>query len=142
MADKEQYELQDQAANTFASSYTRSSLDLSTTAIQPLIGGSVAIESQPERKSRKTVLSIVAICVMVITTIVGTVIGTIAKHSILNGTEDPYLKNYTSRPERAEAVREAFDRAWTGYYELAFPNDSLKPTSKESKTDRSVHLVN
>lgn len=31
--------------------------------------------------------------------------------------------------ERANAVKEAFEVAWNGYYEYAFPNDELKPVS-------------
>ena len=38
--------------------------------------------------------------------------------------------SYVAQPERAAAVKEAFDRAWDGYYKYAFPHDSLKPISK------------
>ena len=29
--------------------------------------------------------------------------------------------------ERADAVKEAFEFAWSGYHTYAFPNDDLKP---------------
>ncbi|KAK9775391.1 putative alpha-1,2-Mannosidase [Seiridium cardinale] len=37
---------------------------------------------------------------------------------------------YTSQPERAAAVQEAFDRAWNGYYTYAFPHDELTPLTE------------
>lgn len=43
---------------------------------------------------------------------------------------------YAANPDRAAAVKEAFDRAWAGYYQYAFPNDSLKPISKSFENDR------
>lgn len=44
--------------------------------------------------------------------------------------------SYEARPERAAAVQEAFQRAWDGYYEYAFPNDTLRPISKTYENDR------
>ncbi|KAK7942760.1 uncharacterized protein PG986_011873 [Apiospora aurea] len=44
---------------------------------------------------------------------------------------------YEAHPDRAAAVKEAFDRAWAGYYQYAFPNDSLKPISKSFQNDRN-----
>lgn len=38
--------------------------------------------------------------------------------------------SYVAHPERAAAVKEAFDRSWDGYYQYAFPHDSLLPISK------------
>ena len=43
---------------------------------------------------------------------------------------------YIAHPERAAAVKEAFQRAWDGYYEYAFPNDTLRPISKSYSNDR------
>ncbi|KAH9907309.1 glycoside hydrolase family 47 protein [Xylariomycetidae sp. FL2044] len=44
---------------------------------------------------------------------------------------------YVSHTDRMEAVAEAFQRSWNGYYEYAFPNDSLKPISKSYQNDRN-----
>ncbi|CAJ2505415.1 Uu.00g128090.m01.CDS01 [Anthostomella pinea] len=44
---------------------------------------------------------------------------------------------YESHPERLDAVAEAFQRAWNGYYTYAFPNDSLAPITKTSYNDRN-----
>ncbi|ORY61367.1 glycoside hydrolase family 47 protein [Pseudomassariella vexata] len=49
----------------------------------------------------------------------------------------PRAPSYQAYPERAAAVMEAFDRAWDGYYQYAFPNDSLKPISKSFENDRN-----
>lgn len=43
---------------------------------------------------------------------------------------------YAAQPDRAAAVKEAFNRAWAGYYQYAFPNDSLKPIAKSFENDR------
>ncbi|KAK8098016.1 uncharacterized protein PG998_013502 [Apiospora kogelbergensis] len=44
---------------------------------------------------------------------------------------------YQAHPDRTAAVKEAFDRAWAGYYKYAFPNDSLKPIAKSFENDRN-----
>ena len=44
---------------------------------------------------------------------------------------------YEAHPERAAAVRAVFRRAWAGYYEVAFPHDSLKPVSGAYVDDRN-----
>ncbi|KXJ97347.1 putative 1,2-alpha-mannosidase [Microdochium bolleyi] len=44
---------------------------------------------------------------------------------------------YKSNPERADAVKAAFQRSWDGYYEFAFPHDTLKPISKTFEDDRN-----
>ena len=31
--------------------------------------------------------------------------------------------------ERADAVKEAFEHSWNGYFQYAFPNDELHPVS-------------
>ena len=36
---------------------------------------------------------------------------------------------FTPQKERADAVKEAFRFAWSGYYDHAFPNDELHPVS-------------
>lgn len=44
--------------------------------------------------------------------------------------------SYVTHQDRLDGVKEAFQRAWDGYYEYAFPNDSLKPISKTYDNDR------
>ena len=44
--------------------------------------------------------------------------------------------NYEAHPERTAAVKEAFQRAWDGYYQYAFPNDTLRPISETYENDR------
>lgn len=48
--------------------------------------------------------------------------------------------SYQSNPERAEAVKATFQRSWDGYYEFAFPHDTLKPISKTFEDDRFVSI--
>ncbi len=45
---------------------------------------------------------------------------------------------YSPNPERANAIQEAFQRSWNGYYKYAFPHDSLKPISNSWDDDRLV----
>ncbi|KAI0553087.1 glycoside hydrolase family 47 protein [Xylaria curta] len=45
--------------------------------------------------------------------------------------------SYVSHPDRLNGVKEAFQRSWNGYYQYAFPNDSLKPISKTYVNDRN-----
>ncbi|KAL7621951.1 Mannosyl-oligosaccharide alpha-1,2-mannosidase 1B [Parahypoxylon ruwenzoriense] len=45
--------------------------------------------------------------------------------------------SYVSHPDRLDAVKEAFQRSWDGYYQYAFPNDTLRPISKTSQNDRN-----
>ncbi|KAI0540290.1 glycoside hydrolase family 47 protein [Xylaria digitata] len=45
--------------------------------------------------------------------------------------------SYVSHQDRLDGVKEAFQRSWDGYYEYAFPNDSLKPISKSYDNDRN-----
>ncbi|KAJ8126983.1 hypothetical protein O1611_g6655 [Lasiodiplodia mahajangana] len=49
----------------------------------------------------------------------------------------PRGPSYVSHPDRLDGVKEAFQRSWDGYYEYAFPNDSLKPISKSYDNDRN-----
>ncbi|GKT94184.1 glycoside hydrolase family 47 protein [Colletotrichum tofieldiae] len=44
---------------------------------------------------------------------------------------------YVNQPERANAVKEAFQRSWDGYRKFAFPNDTLKPVSNTFENDRN-----
>ncbi|KAI1777429.1 glycoside hydrolase family 47 protein [Hypoxylon cercidicola] len=45
--------------------------------------------------------------------------------------------SYVSHPDRQAAVKEAFQRSWDGYYQYAFPNDTLRPISQTSQNDRN-----
>ncbi|KAI3320198.1 glycoside hydrolase family 47 protein [Xylariaceae sp. AK1471] len=45
--------------------------------------------------------------------------------------------SYVTQQDRLDGVKEAFQRAWDGYYEYAFPNDSLNPISKTYTNDRN-----
>lgn len=47
---------------------------------------------------------------------------------------------YVNQPERAAAVKEAFQRSWDGYRKFAFPNDTLKPVSNTAENDRYVSV--
>ncbi|KAI0386383.1 glycoside hydrolase family 47 protein [Hypomontagnella monticulosa] len=44
---------------------------------------------------------------------------------------------YVSHPDRADAVKATFQRSWDGYYQYAFPNDTLRPISKGYSNDRN-----
>lgn len=44
--------------------------------------------------------------------------------------------NYIPQPDRARAVKEAFQRSWDGYRKFAFPNDTLRPVSNTFENDR------
>lgn len=43
---------------------------------------------------------------------------------------------YHPNAERADAVKEAFQRGWDGYYKYAFPHDSLRPVTNGYEDDR------
>ena len=47
-----------------------------------------------------------------------------------------YNPTYVSNKTRADAVKEAFQRGWDGYYKYAFPHDSLLPVSNGYEDDR------
>lgn len=38
--------------------------------------------------------------------------------------------------DRAEAVKEVFRTSWNGYYEHAFPHDTLRPVTYSFEDDR------
>ncbi|KAK4453935.1 glycoside hydrolase family 47 protein [Podospora aff. communis PSN243] len=44
---------------------------------------------------------------------------------------------YIVHSARADAVRQAFQRSWDGYYKYAFPHDSLRPTTNGYLDDRN-----
>ncbi len=43
---------------------------------------------------------------------------------------------YHSHPDRVQAVKDAFQKGWNGYYKYAFPHDSLKPVTNKYDDDR------
>ncbi|KAI0839655.1 glycoside hydrolase family 47 protein [Hypoxylon sp. FL0890] len=45
--------------------------------------------------------------------------------------------SYVAHPDRQAAVKEAFQRSWDGYYQYAFPNDTLRPISRTYQNDRN-----
>ncbi|KAI6091627.1 glycoside hydrolase family 47 protein [Hypoxylon rubiginosum] len=45
--------------------------------------------------------------------------------------------SYVAHPDRQAAVKEAFQRSWDGYYQYAYPNDTLRPISLTSQNDRN-----
>lgn len=44
--------------------------------------------------------------------------------------------NMSPDPEKANTVVEAFRASWNGYYENAFPNDTLRPLTNVGENDR------
>lgn len=51
-----------------------------------------------------------------------------------SGPPSSYVTNQT----RADAVKQTFEISWAGYYEYAFPGDSLLPVTNTFQNDRSV----
>jgi mannosyl-oligosaccharide alpha-1,2-mannosidase len=49
-----------------------------------------------------------------------------------------YDSNSKKSKDRAAAVKEAFQFAWDGYYEFAFPHDELHPISNTFSDSRFV----
>lgn len=47
---------------------------------------------------------------------------------------------YVVNQHRADAVKEAFQISWDGYYKHAFPHDSLRPISNGYSDDRCVSV--
>jgi mannosyl-oligosaccharide alpha-1,2-mannosidase len=47
---------------------------------------------------------------------------------------------YAVNQQRADAVKEAFQVSWDGYYKYAFPHDSLRPVTNGYADDRCVSL--
>ena len=44
--------------------------------------------------------------------------------------------DYVVSKQRADAVKEAFQFSWDGYYRHAFPHDSLRPATNRYADDR------
>jgi mannosyl-oligosaccharide alpha-1,2-mannosidase len=45
---------------------------------------------------------------------------------------------YVTNRQRADAVKDAFQVSWDGYYKYAFPHDSLRPVTNGYADDRCV----
>lgn len=41
---------------------------------------------------------------------------------------------------KAQAVKEVYQESWRGYYQYAFPNDTLNPVSETYQNDRLVFV--
>ncbi|CAK7213086.1 Mannosyl-oligosaccharide alpha-1,2-mannosidase 1B [Sporothrix eucalyptigena] len=52
-------------------------------------------------------------------------------------TRRNFTPDYVSHPDRTDAIKDAFQRSWDGYYKYAFPHDSLKPVSNTYSDDRN-----
>jgi mannosyl-oligosaccharide alpha-1,2-mannosidase len=55
------------------------------------------------------------------------------------GPSVAFLDDRSPNPARALAVKSAFRTSWDGYYENAYPHDSLRPISNTSEDDRWGH---
>lgn len=51
----------------------------------------------------------------------------------------PQAPKYVVNQHRADAVKQAFQTSWDGYYKHAFPHDSLRPISNGYSDDRCVY---
>ncbi|KXX81549.1 Mannosyl-oligosaccharide alpha-1,2-mannosidase [Madurella mycetomatis] len=49
----------------------------------------------------------------------------------------PRAPQYAVNKERTDAVKQAFQTSWDGYYKYAFPHDSLRPVSNGFADDRN-----
>lgn len=56
--------------------------------------------------------------------------------AISSAAVTPTKPTYQSHPDRADAVKAAFQLSWDGYYKYAFPHDSLLPQNNSYKDDR------
>jgi len=55
------------------------------------------------------------------------------------GGSNPWRNNpwgLAKPPQRAQAVKDAFQFAWNGYYDFAFPNDELHPVNNSFGNSR------
>lgn len=50
--------------------------------------------------------------------------------------------SYVTNQARADAVKQTFQISWDGYYQYAFPGDSLLPVTNTFENDRSVLTPN
>lgn len=67
----------------------------------------------------------------------GTAVAALGLASVAVASPHPRAApKYVSNSTRANAVKEAFQTAWNGYYKYAFPHDSLNPVSNNFTDDR------
>lgn len=64
--------------------------------------------------------------------------GAIAAPQKQQGDHKHPTPHYTVHQQRADAVKQAFQISWDGYYKYAFPHDSLRPISNGWSDDRCV----
>ncbi|KAK4232490.1 glycoside hydrolase [Podospora fimiseda] len=70
----------------------------------------------------------------------------LASHAVMvstapAGSEQQSRPPYIVNKHRARAVQDAFRVSWDGYYQYAFPHDSLKPIAKSWEDDRYVFCL-
>ncbi|GAB1315808.1 Mannosyl-oligosaccharide alpha-1,2-mannosidase 1B [Madurella fahalii] len=51
--------------------------------------------------------------------------------------QKPRAPQYAANKQRTDAVKQAFQTSWDGYYKYAFPHDSLRPVSNGFADDRN-----
>lgn len=60
--------------------------------------------------------------------------------SVLSAPHKPRAPQYIVNKQRADAVKQAFRISWDGYYNFAFPHDSLRPVENGYADDRCVSI--
>ncbi|KAH6652245.1 glycoside hydrolase family 47 protein [Truncatella angustata] len=136
MARDELYRVHKQPAIKFVRLDGNQSPDVASDSDELSNASTVDLEPTQTKRFSPKIILIAAVCgLVVIAAIVGGLVGAASKRS---GNADNKVRgNYTSNPERAATVKDAFRHAWNGYYEFAFPHDSLKPISKTYVNDRN-----
>ncbi|ETS76079.1 hypothetical protein PFICI_11466 [Pestalotiopsis fici W106-1] len=133
-AKVDQLELQQRSGSSSSNSDDSSIFD---PGHQLIADGSAKKQSIGLRQKR-TWIAIAAVCgLVVIAAVLGGVLGASARRSSKNAGQTTPPDNYTSNPDRAAAVSQAFSQAWAGYYDVAFPSDSLRPVTNGSLNDRN-----
>ncbi|KAL2257758.1 hypothetical protein VTK26DRAFT_9219 [Humicola hyalothermophila] len=61
----------------------------------------------------------------------------VAGHGAVSAPQNHPKPRYTVNQHRADAVKQAFQTSWDGYYKYAFPHDSLRPISNSFLDDRN-----
>lgn len=64
----------------------------------------------------------------------------LADHVAVATPHEPRGPRYAVNQQRADAVKQAFQTSWDGYYKYAFPHDSLMPVSNNASDDRCVSV--
>lgn len=133
-AQVDQLELQRRSSSSSSTSDASSIADPSHTLI-----ADVPAQKRRVGLNKRTWIVVAAVCaILVIATVLGEVL---SKRSHKTTSHITPLDNYTSNSDRATAVSQAFNQAWAGYYNVAFPSDSLRPVTNGSLNDRLVQLA-